>query len=85
MRPPLSQPAPRPFFLSDIGEDIDILDPDLSVVKLKRKLRDTLKLVDILILINYVDEKSGITESAISLRKILKKTHFNISLLDYFS
>jgi hypothetical protein len=55
------------------------------VIKLKRKPRDTLKLVDVPILIGHVDEKSGIIESAISLRKILKKTHFNISLLDYFS
>jgi PII-like signaling protein len=55
------------------------------VVKLKRKSHDTLKLVNVPILIGHVDEKSRITESAISLRKILKETHFNISLLDYFS
>jgi hypothetical protein len=55
------------------------------VIKLKRKLRDILKLVDISILIDYINEKSRIIESAISLRKILKKTYFNISLLDYFS
>jgi PII-like signaling protein len=60
-------------------------DPDLDVVKLKRKLRDTLKLIDIPILIGHVDEKSRITESVMSLRKILKETYFNISLLDYFS
>jgi hypothetical protein len=55
------------------------------VVKLKRKPRDILKLVNILILIGYIDEKSEIIESTISLKKILKETHFNISLLDYFS
>jgi hypothetical protein len=55
------------------------------VIKLKRKSRDILKLVDMLILISYIDEKSGITESTILLRKILKETYFNISLLDYFS
>jgi hypothetical protein len=62
-----------------------MLDPDLGITKLKRKLRDTLKPVDVPILIGHVDEKSGIMESAVSLRKILKETHFDISLLDYFS
>jgi hypothetical protein len=85
MRPPLPQPAPRPFFPGDIGEDIGMPDPDLGVVKPKRKPRDTSKSVDMPILIGHVDEKSGITESAMSLRKILKETYFNISLLDYFS
>jgi hypothetical protein len=55
------------------------------VIKLKRKLYNILKLINISILIDHVDEKSKITESTISLRKILKKTHFDISLLNYFS
>jgi hypothetical protein len=85
IRPPLPQSAPRPFFPGDIGEDIGMPDPDLGVAKPKRKPRDTLKPVDVPILMGYVDEKSGITKSAVSLRKILKETHFDISLLDYFS
>jgi hypothetical protein len=84
MRPP-PQPAPRPFFPGDIGEDMGMPDADLGVVKPKRKPRDTSKPVDVPILMGHVDEKSGMMESAVSLRKILKETHFDISLLDYFS
>jgi hypothetical protein len=85
MRSPPPQLAPHPFFPDDIDEDMGMLDANLSVIKLKRKPRDTLKLVDVPILMSHVDEKSGMMESAISLRKILKETYFDISLLDYFS
>jgi hypothetical protein len=62
-----------------------MLDADLSVIKLKRKLHNILKLINVPILIGHVDEKSKMIKSAMSLRKILKETHFNINLLDYFS
>ena len=36
-------------------------------------------------LVGCMDDKTGVIEEPVSLREILRKTHFNISLIDYFA